>query len=43
MRVAVPRGARLAIIGIGLFGGTGTLVVDDMRLIADKKRDVTDE
>ncbi len=30
--MAVPSSARLAILGIGLFGGTGTLVVDDVQL-----------
>ena len=43
MRIAIPRGARLAIIGVGLFGGTGTMVVDDIRLSADKKRTLADD
>lgn len=43
MRVAVPRRARLAIIGVGLFGGTGTVVVDDIRISVDRKRDAVEE
>ncbi len=36
--IAVPREARLAIIGVGLFGGTGTMVVDDIQLRPGRER-----
>ena len=37
--IPVPRSARLAILGVGLFGGTGHLIVDDVQVNEGKIRD----
>ena len=37
--IAVPRSARLAIIGVGLFGGVGNLLIDDVQISEGNTRD----
>ncbi len=41
--VSVPRTARLAIIGLGVFGGTGTLAVDNVSIKAVAEKTATDK
>ena len=37
--IRVPMGARLGIIGVGLFGGTGTVAFDDVELRAIESKE----
>ena len=41
MNFSVPQSAQLAIVGVGLFGGTGTLVVDNIQIESGKARGAT--